>query len=133
MKIAIPVVDENLTFFGNAGHAPSFAVYSVNGSGMFRSFTLDEVRKNPRNDIDHEHPDEDHECSHDHDDHDHDEHVRQHRVMADALEDCDYLVVRRACKNTAESMMNLGIKIKKYTESGTKSEEILRALSKEFV
>jgi predicted Fe-Mo cluster-binding NifX family protein len=130
MKIAIPVADENLTFFGNAGHSPLFAVYSLNGSGMFRSFNLDEIRKNPRNDIDHDHADEDHECSHEHDD---EEHVRQHRVMADALEDCDYLVVRRACKNTATSMMNLGIKIKKYNDQATKAEEILRALSKEFV
>ena len=131
MKIAIPVADASLTFFGNAGHAPSFAVYSVNGSGMFRSFSLDEIRKNPRNDIDHDHgEDEHHECSHDHDD---EEHVRQHQVMADALEDCDYLVVRRACKNTAASMMNLGIKIKKYDANATKSEEILRALSAEFV
>ncbi len=130
MKIAIPVADESLTFFGNAGHAPSFAVYDMNGSGMFRSFSLEGIRKNPRNDIDHDHADEDHECSHDHDD---EEHVRQHQVMADALEDCDYLVVRRACKNTAASMMNLGIKIKKYNESATKAEEVLKALSNEFV
>lgn len=133
MKIAIPVANDSLTFFGNAGHAPMFAVYSVKGSGMFRAFDLDEIRKNPRNDIDHDHPDEDHECSHDHDDHDQEEHVRQHRVMADALEDCDYLVVRRACKNTAESMANLGIKIKKYSDQSTAAADILRSLSAEFV
>ncbi len=132
MKIAIPVADESLTFFGNAGHAPLFAVYSVSGSGMFRAFNFDEIRRNPRTDIDHDEADEAHECSHDHDDHD-EEHVRQHRVMADALEDCDYLVVRRACKNTAESMTNLGIKIKKYDDQATKAAEILRSMSPQFV
>ena len=132
MKIAIPVADESLTFFGNAGHAPLFAVYSVKGSGMFRAFNLEALRPNPRNDLDHEHDhdDEHHECSHGHDD---EEHVRQHVIMAEALEDCDYLVVRRACKNTTASMANLGIRIKKYNDQATKAGEILTALSKELV
>jgi predicted Fe-Mo cluster-binding NifX family protein len=130
MKVAIPVADESLTFFGNAGHAPYFAVYSMKGSGMFRSFSLDEVRKNPRTDIDHDHDDEHHECSHGDED---EEHVRQHRVMADVLEDCDYLIARRACKNTATSMANLGIKIKKYSDSATQAEEVLSSLSAALV
>lgn len=131
MKIAIPVADETLTFFGNAGHTPYFAVYTVNGSGMFRSFNFEEIRKNPRTDIDHDdHDDEHHECSHGHDDQ---EHIRQHQVMADALEDCDYLIARRACKNTAQSMANLGIKIKKYSDTATKAGDILSSLSKELV
>jgi len=130
MKIAIPVSSEALNFFGNAGHAPFFAVYTLAGSGMFRSFNLEGVRPNPRNDIDHDHADEDHECSHGHDD---EEHVRQHQVMADAIEDCDYLVVRRACKNTAKSMANLGIKITKYDGQAQNTQEILRTLSASFV
>ena len=40
MKIAIPVKDENLTFFSNAGHTPKFAVYELSGTGMFKSFKL---------------------------------------------------------------------------------------------
>ena len=48
MKIAIPVKDENLAFFPNAGHTPKFAVYTMAGSGMFRSFNLDNVKNNPR-------------------------------------------------------------------------------------
>ena len=131
MKVAIPVADEALTFFGNAGHAPYFAVYQMNGSGMFRSFSLKEVRRNPRNDIDHDHDDDGHhECSHGENDA---EHIRQHQVMADALEDCDYLVVRRACKNTAASMANLGIKIKKYSDSATKAGDVLSSLSATLV
>lgn len=131
MKVAIPVADETLTFFGNAGHAPYFAVYSMKGSGMFRSFDLDEVRKNPRTDIDHDHgEDEHHECSHGEEDA---EHVRQHQVMASALEDCDYLIVRRACKNTVASMANLGIKIKKYDDHATKAGEVLSSLSSALV
>jgi predicted Fe-Mo cluster-binding NifX family protein len=131
MKIAIPVSDDTLTFFGNAGHTPYFAVFSVNGSGMFRSFNLEEVRRNPRNDIDHDHGEEEHhECSHGEDDA---EHVRQHEVMAETLEDCDYLVARRACKNTAKSMANLGIKIKKYDAAATKAPEILSAMSAQLV
>lgn len=132
MKVAIPVVNDTLQFFSNAGHAPFFAVYSMKGSGMFRSFALDEVRKNPRTDLDdHDHDhDEHHECSHDHDDV---EHVRQHDVMAESLEDCDYLITRRACKNTAKSMTNLGIKIKKYDQTATSAQEILSAVSAELV
>ena len=37
MKVAIPVKDDSLTFFGNAGHTPYFAVYAVKGAGMFKA------------------------------------------------------------------------------------------------
>jgi predicted Fe-Mo cluster-binding NifX family protein len=133
MKIALPVENEHKKMFGNAGHTPMFAVYDVNGAGMFRSFAFSELRKNPRTDLDHhhhDHDDEHHTCDHDDGD---EEHVRQHHVMAEALEDCDYLVVKRACKNTAKSMANLGVKLVKYNGQGHEADVILRELSAQFV
>lgn len=125
MKIAVPVKDENRMLFGNAGHTPYFAVYNVIGNGVFKSFAFEELRKNPRSDLDHEH-DEEHHCDHDHDD---EEHVREHQTMADAIEDCDYLIVKKACKNTVKSMANLGISAVKYTGSASKADAILSEMS----
>jgi predicted Fe-Mo cluster-binding NifX family protein len=130
MKIAIPVKDETLTFFGNAGHTPKFAIYEMNGSGMFKSFKLDEIRDNPRNDLDHEHEEDGtHECSHSHDDA---EHIAQHDKMGRVLEDCNYIVVSRACKNTVNSMKNNGVSVVKYNGNAPKSDAILRELSPKF-
>lgn len=129
MKIAIGVKDDTLTFFGNAGHTPSFAIFELSGAGMFRSFKLLETRHNPRTDLDaHEH-EEHHVCSHGSDDA---EHVAQHFKMGEVLEDCDYLVVQRACKNTANAMKNHGVKIVKYEGASTKSDAILKELSAKF-
>ena len=130
MKIAIPVKDESLQFFGNAGHSPKFAIYEMNGSGMFRSFTLQELRANPRVDIDHKHADEDHECNHSHDD---EAHIAEHNKMGVALEDCNYLVVRRACKNTVNAMKSNGINVVKYGGESAQSEAVLRELAIKFI
>jgi predicted Fe-Mo cluster-binding NifX family protein len=130
MRIAIPVKDESLTFFGNAGHTPKFAIYDMNGTGMFKSFKLVEVRDNPRSDLDHEHADEEHECSHGHDDA---EHIAQHDKMGHVLEDCNYIVVSRACKNTVNSMKNHGISVMKYSGESLKSDAILRELAAKFL
>jgi len=129
MKIAIPVKDESLKFFGNAGHTPNFAIYEMSGSGMFRSFKLQEIRQNPRTDLDHEHDDEQHECSHGHDDA---AHIAQHDKMGHVLEDCNYIVVRRACKNTANTMKNNGVNIIKYMGEAPQSEAILKELAIKF-
>jgi len=129
MKIAVPVKDETLTFFGNAGHTPKFAVYEMSGAGMFRSFKLSDLRANPRTDLDHEHDDEDHNCDHAHDDA---EHIAQHEKMGEVLEDCDYLVVSRACKNTANAMKNHGISLVKYSGTDRNGDAILRQLSAQF-
>jgi predicted Fe-Mo cluster-binding NifX family protein len=128
MKIAIPVKDEALTFFGNAGHTPKFALYEMSGAGMFRSFKLEAVIDNPRTDLDHEH-DEDHACQHDHNDA---EHIAQHEKMGTALHACQYLVAKRACKNTVNSMKANGISVVKYSGDGLKSEDILRELATQF-
>lgn len=129
MKIAIPVKDESLTFFGNAGHTPKFAIFSMQGAGMFRSFNLDEVKNNPRTDLDHDHAEEEHECAHDHDDA---EHIAQHNKMGALLDACDYIVVKRACKNTANTMNDHGVKIVKYAGSATGANDILREVAAKF-
>ena len=128
MKIAIGVKDEELTFFGNAGHTPKFAIFDMNGTGMFRSFKLDTIKNNPRTDIDHE--DEDHACAHDGDDA---EHIAQHNKMGVVLDECDYIVVTRACKNTANTMSEHGVKIVKYTGDSTKADAVLREVSANFI
>lgn len=130
MKIAIPVKDETLTFFPNAGHTPKFAVFTMAGSGMFRSFNLEEVKNNPRNDIDHSHPEEEHDCDHDHNDADH---IEQHNKMGRVLTDCDYIVVKKACKNTANSFTSQGIKLIKYNGESFESNAILREVSAKFI
>ncbi len=130
MKIAIPVLDENLRFFPNAGHTPKFAVYTMAGTGMFKSFTLEEVKQNPRTDIDHDHPDEEHECDHDSNDA---AHIEEHNKMGRALKDCDYIVVKTACKNTANSFISEGIKVVKYNGDSMESPKILNELSAKFV
>jgi predicted Fe-Mo cluster-binding NifX family protein len=129
MKIAIPVKDESLTFVGNAGHTPKFAIYDMLGSGMFRSFNLDTIKNNPRTDVDFE--DEDHTCAH-HDDNDA-EHIAQHNKMGVVLDECDYIVVTRACKNTANTMNDHNVKIIKYTGAATNADAILREVSAQFI
>jgi len=130
MKIAIPVKDENLLFFPNAGHTPKFAVYTMTGSGMFRSFNLEEVKNNPRTDIDHENPEEEHNCDHRHDDADH---IEQHNKMGRVLTDCNYVVVKKACKNTAKSFTSQGIKLVKYNGDSFQTDTILKEISSKFI
>lgn len=129
MKIAIPVKDETLTFVGNAGHTPKFAIYDMLGSGMFRSFTFNQVIDNPRTDLDHEHGDGEHQCNHDHNDADH---IAQHNKMGVALNECDYVVAKKACKNTAKAMNANGISVVKYNGTATKSDEILKEVANSF-
>ncbi|HHH72780.1 MAG TPA: hypothetical protein ENL04_03035, partial [Sulfuricurvum sp.] len=121
-----PVKDNTMQFFGNAGHTPFFAVFTIKGAGMFRAFELEALRKNPRSDLDHEHPEEEHECHHDHDDK---AHVNEHFKMGKTLEDCDFIVVKRACKNTAAAMAEYGVHIKKYSGDPAKAEAVLRSVS----
>ena len=129
MKIAIPVKDESLIFFGNAGHTPKFAIYEMVGEGMFRSFKLESVIPNPRTDIDYDENEDNHHCKHDHDDA---EHIAQHDKMGTALSECRYFVAKKACKNTINSMKSNGIKVVKYSGNGLKSEDILKEVANSF-
>jgi len=127
MKVAIPVKDDSLIFFSNAGHTPYFAVYNIKGAGMFKSFELEAVRPNPRTDIDHTHDDDEgHTCSHDKGD---EEHAKAHYIMGEAISDCEFIVVKMACKNTAAAFTKQGIKIKKYNGEADKANIILSKVS----
>lgn len=130
MKIAVPVIDETLKMAGNAGHTPYFAVFNLKG-GMFRSFELLELRSNPKvaGEEDHHDHDEHHTCDHEENDM---EHIRAHDTMAQAIEDCDYLVVKMACKNTAKSMNNVGVKLQKYNGAEAMAPKILTELAQQF-
>lgn len=129
MKIAVPVIDTTLKLAGNAGHTPYFAVFNLKG-GMFRSFELEGLRANPKvAGEDHHDHDEHHTCDHDENDI---EHLKAHDAMAHAIEDCDYLVVKTACKNTAKSMNNLGIKLQKYNGAEAMAPKILMELAAQF-
>jgi predicted Fe-Mo cluster-binding NifX family protein len=131
MKIAVPVVDDTLKMAGNAGHTPYFAVFTLKG-GMFRSFEFEGLRANPKvaGEDPHEHDhDEHHTCDHDENDL---EHIRAHDTMAEAIEDCDYLVVKMACKNTAKSMNNVGVKLQKYNGTEALAPKILTELAAQF-
>jgi len=122
MKIAVPVIDDSLRMAGNAGHTPYFAIFNLSG-GMFKSFTLEGLRANPKvaADVHHDH-DEHHTCDHDDGDI---EHIKAHDTMAGTIEDCDYLVVKKACKNTAKSMGNVGVKLQKYNGIETSASKVL--------
>jgi len=131
IKIAVPVKDESMKFVGNAGHTPKFAIYEMIGAGMFKSFKLEKIIENPRSDLDHHHDgEEEHQCSHDHDDA---EHIAQHNKMGTALSNCDYLVVKKACKNTVNSMKPYDISIVKYTGIAPTSDAILKEMAMKFV
>lgn len=130
MKVAVPVKDDSLHFFDNAGHTPYFAVYNVKGGGMFKSFELENIRPNPRTDLDHEHEEENHQCGHHHDD---EAHIQEHYSMGKVLEDCDFLIVKRACKNTAAAMANYGVTLKKYNGETKKADLVLQSVSSQLV
>jgi predicted Fe-Mo cluster-binding NifX family protein len=131
MKIAVPVIDETLKIAKNAGHTPYFAVFTV-GGGMFKTIALEELRVNPKM-AGHEISEEEHSGKHvcDHDANDI-EHIKSHDIMAEAIKDCDYVLVKMACKNTANSMKEFGVKVKKYNGDKTNAKEALGEVSSEL-
>lgn len=122
MKIAVPVKNEALDIFYNAGHAPFFAIFEMKGEGMFKQFELCEMRNNPRVNMEAEHG-----CQH----HNHDdmseeeerEHEAEHDVLGELVKGCNVFLTQRACKHTAESIKAQGVEIRKI------SNDILNAKS----
>lgn len=112
MKVAVPVWDDSLKVFKNAGHTPFFAVFNTQGSGMFKTVVLEELRANPRVKIDHEddcaNPTETgaHKCNPDDA-----AHIEEHRVTAQILNDCSKLVCHIACKNTKNMLKEANIDV----------------------
>lgn len=109
MKIAVPVYDDSLRIFTNTGHAPFFAVFVQNGSGMFKKIDFLELRKNPRGNIEASEG-----CSHNDNDMSDEEkiaHKLEHNVLGEIISDCEVVLLKKACKNTAKVFNEFGIKI----------------------
>jgi predicted Fe-Mo cluster-binding NifX family protein len=127
MKIAVPVHDETLKVFRNAGHTPYFAIFTVVGSGPFRSTQFLQLRENPRVNLDAEAG-----CQHEHSGEECDEekraHKEEHRVMAEILHDCDHLVVSKACKNTKQVLEEANISV-----TAIQNQQEAKALIAEFL
>lgn len=114
MRVAVPVWDESLKIFKNAGHTPFFAVFDVSG-GMFKSCNFVEIRQNPRVKEDHEHECESQltgKCSHEgQSEEERLEHKEGHRIMAQIINDCSFLIADKCCKNTKLTMNDAGINV----------------------
>jgi predicted Fe-Mo cluster-binding NifX family protein len=114
MRVAVPVWDESLRVFKNAGHTPFFAIFELAG-GIFRSFNLIELRANPRVKDDHEHACESEttgKCSHEgQSEAEKSAHKEEHRTMAEIIKDCKYLMADKACKNTKTTMNDAGVEV----------------------
>jgi predicted Fe-Mo cluster-binding NifX family protein len=130
MKVAVPVMDDSLKIARNAGHTPYFAIFEI-GGGMFKTVKFKELRENPKMQ-DEEVDEADHVGRHVCDAEDDVEHVKAHYTMAEAIEDCDYLVVKMACKNTANAMKSSDVKIKKYNGNELYAPQVLGAISNEL-
>ena len=124
MKIAVPVYDESLKVFTNTGHTPFFAIFLQSGAGMFKKIDFVELRKNPRGDVN-----AGDSCSHKDEDMSKEEqiaHKKEHDVLAEVISDCEVVLVKRACKNTAKVFNEKGIKICKMDKDCVDAKDSLR-------
>ena len=131
MRIAIPVLDQSMAIFANAGHAPFFAVFAAQGEGMFRQYVLEDLRANPRVEAGTECAEEaGGTCNHDEED---EESKEKRNAMAAMLNDCDILLAKRACKHTTAAFEAAGVKVQKYpalqSASGASIMQALKATS----
>ncbi|MDA3966834.1 MULTISPECIES: NifB/NifX family molybdenum-iron cluster-binding protein [Helicobacter] len=109
MKIAIPVYDDSLRIFTNTGHTPFFAIFEQVGSGMFKKIDFVELRHNPRGNVEASEG-----CSHNDSDMSEEEqiaHKLEHNILGEIIKDCQVVLVKKACKNTAKVFNEYGIKI----------------------
>jgi len=97
MKIAVPVVGENLTIFKRTGRAPYFAIFEYDGDDI----KFLELRENPHAKAHHHHHKEAHideEINH------HQKHLREIN-----LGECKYLVCAMLGPNMRDAVQNEGI------------------------
>lgn len=109
MKIAIPVYDDSLRIFTNTGHTPFFAIFEQVGSGMFKKIDFVGLRHNPRGNVEASEG-----CSHNDSDMSEEEqiaHKLEHNILGEIIKDCQVVLVKKACKNTAKVFNEYGIKI----------------------
>lgn len=126
MKVAVPVKTKTFDIFKNTGHTPFFAIYEIVGSGMFRKPSFIEFRDNPRVNLEAEEG-----CSHEHGDHecDHDEeaHKQEHNILGDLVEDCKFVLVKKACKNSVAVFKEKGVDTWKIPEGVNNADKALMA------
>lgn len=128
MKVAVPVFDESLRIFGNTGHTPFFAVFEQKGSGMFKQFNLLELRENPRGNVEASEG-----CSHKDSDMTQEEqiaHKLEHNVLGEIIKDCQAVLVKKACKNTAKVFLECGIEIYKINQDCQNARDSFKYLAK---
>jgi len=124
MKVAIPVKNKAFDIFKNTGHTPFFAIFEIEKKGMFKTFSFLELRNNPRVNLEaedgcsHEHGN--HECEHDEE-----EHKKEHLILGDLVKDCDYILVKKACKNSASVFEENSVKIWKIPEGISSSDRAI--------
>ncbi len=124
MKIAIPVYDQSLKIFNNAGHTPFFAIFEQKGAGMFKKIDFVELRENPR-----ANKKASEGCSH-HDSQMSEEeqiaHAQEHHILGEIISDCAVVLVKKACQNTAKTFAQKGIKVCKMDISCQKAQDSFR-------
>jgi predicted Fe-Mo cluster-binding NifX family protein len=124
MRIAIPVKSEKFDIFTNTGHTPFFAIFEVAGSGMFKSTNLVELRENPRVNLEAEfgcsHEEGDHEC-----DHDAEQHKKEHEILGSLVKDCEVVLVKKACKNSASVFKEVGVDVWKVPQNISEGKQAI--------
>lgn len=123
MTVAVPVRDESLTIFTNAGHAPFFAIFESKGTGMFCQFDLVEMRENPRFDMDAEAG-----CGHEHEGdptEGGEEHRQEHLEIAELVKGCDVFLGKSACSHTADVIKDQGVEVRIIPESEMNAKNAL--------
>ncbi|WP_104722321.1 NifB/NifX family molybdenum-iron cluster-binding protein [Helicobacter mesocricetorum] len=127
MKIAIPVYNEALDIFGNTGHTPFFAIFEQKGSGMFKKIDFVELRQNPRGNLEASGG-----CSHKDEDMNEAEqiaHKNEHNILGEIIQDCEIVLVKKACKNTAKVFQERGIRICKMEQNCQNAKDSFRYIT----
>lgn len=129
MRIATPVHNESLKVFANAGHAPFFAVFDINGAGKFRAAKLIALRANPRVNLQAEEG-----CEHENDPQEepneecgYESKKEELKVMTAILSDCAELVAAKACKNAKRAFDEAGVRVSVVGSGYYSAEDMISA------
>ncbi|MCH5323096.1 MAG: hypothetical protein J1E31_05930 [Helicobacter sp.] len=126
MKIAVPVYDESLRVFNNTGHTPFFAIFEQKGAGMFKSINFLELRQNPRANLKASEG-----CSHKDNKMSEEEqiaHKQEHNILGEIIKDCEVVLVKKACVNTAKVFEECGIRVCKMDTQCLNAKDSFKAL-----
>ncbi|MEA1916512.1 MAG: hypothetical protein U9N42_03165, partial [Campylobacterota bacterium] len=59
-------------------------------------------------------------------------HINAHYDMSASLKDCDYIVLKRGCKNTINAFKQENVGVKKYSGELNNAKEIVSFMANEF-